>query len=178
MSSTPININKLNQNVLEISISKRDLMNKMTCGCVYLSLAFNLIVILGLFIINNLIISLIIYNSIFSIIILILYYYNKTRKSKFKFDKENDELLKVKYVFGIVKSKKFKLSEIMHLNCKLDAIAGDFRYCIEIILQDYQKIKFWNTRKKNLALEYSWELSDFLGISCLYPLKGSKKQWR
>ena len=168
----------IDSDLLEIKINRKNKVKQYTWALLYCAIVFNIVVFLGLFIIINIVFSILIYNLIILAIMGFQILYNTSYERIFRFQLIENIVIKKKFVFGRLTSKKYDLSNMHHVECKFDAIAGTYRYNLNLILKNEVKIKIYDTNDEHLASDHAGQLSKFLGIKCSYPIAGSKKQWR
>ena len=175
-----VNFVKTNSNNLNITINYKEnaIGNSLICGFV-LTIVLNLFIlgIIDIFHVENIILSFFLTNSIL-ILAIVIYWIHQTKFNlKFKFDKINNALTIERKKFRNFKKRNFNISEIDKIECSWDTIAGTYLYTLNLRSKNHKKIKIFKTASKSKVLHYTNELKDFLGVSCDYPIVGSKKNW-
>ena len=175
-----VNIVKTDSKNLNIIINYKEnaIKNSLICG-IFLTIVLNLLNlgIIDTFHVENIILSLFLTNSII-ILAAVIYWIHQTKFNlEFKFDKINNMFIIERKNFRYFKKRNFNISEIDKIECSWDTIAGAYLYILNLRFKNHKKIKIFETASKSKVLNYTNELKDFLGVSCDYPIVGSKKNW-
>lgn len=161
-----------------INYKENAIKNSLICG-IFLIIVLNLINlgIIDIFSVENTIFSFFLTNGIIILVVVMYWIYQTKFNLEFKFDKINNIFIIERKNFRNFKKRNFNISEIDKIECSWNTIAGAYLYTLNLRLKNHKKIKIFETTSKSKVLNYTNELKDFLGVSCDYPIVGSKKNW-
>jgi hypothetical protein len=167
--------NKINSEILKVSSNSQ----ADTSGYIKGTLCCLLIPSIILFItyITENLVEFFIFLFIICLILIVSFFdwlHKRTYSCEFKFDKLNNEFIKVSNSFGREKTLRYNLTNIQEIEC----IRGG-HYYINIVLsfqsiynnlaiKKVKKVKFFTALNQKQAFEYCNELSNFLGIKILF----------
>ena len=123
--------------------------------------------------------EIVIFNSIFSVIAFIIWFYFKFNVVKIILYRTNNEFSKYSVDFGFKRHSKNKLDDIHYIECKQNnnPWTGGMPYTITILLKNSKKISVYSTKDKEEVLDYLKKLQDFLKVKIEYPIGNSKNSW-